>query len=288
MAKLTYDEVYERVSSLTELATLNDSLAGILAITKNPSGTARDLGTLISKDPALTAKLLATVNSCFYGFNRDVESIEDAIVLLGFDEVERFSLAISVIGQFSAKSRDAQALRQLWNHSLVCGVAAETAVEVYGIRSEDADGAYMAALLHDLGKAVIRQTFPEAVDAIGDQMIDNGLTEYDAENVVLDGANHCVVGAWASEQWNLPTAVVQGIQMHHNPADAPDDVALVKIINVADAVCYHVGVPAVKVKGPALQIRAQECQALPKRDEFLNAFCEHYEKKRAAIEAILG
>lgn len=288
MAKLTYDEVYDRVSSLSELATLNDSLAGILAITKDPSGTARDLATLISKDPALTAKLLATVNSCFYGFGRNVESIEDAVVMLGFDEVERMSLAISVIGQFSAKSRDTQALRQLWNHSLVCGVAAETAVEIHGIRSEEADGAYMTALLHDLGKAVIRQAFPETVDAIGDQMIDNGLTEYDAESVVLDGANHCVVGAWVSEQWNLPTAVIQGIQTHHSPAEAGDGAPLAQMISIADAACYHIGVPAVKVRGAAIQKRAEEFNAVPKKDEFLNRFCERYERKRAAIEAILG
>ena len=288
MAKLTYNEVFDRVGSLTELATLSSSLTGILQITQSSAGTAKDLGTIISKDPALSTKLLRTVNSCFYAFNRDIESVEDAVILLGFTEVERLSLAISVINKFSTKSLRGQALHQLWIHSLVCGIAAETVVEFFGVKNVATNDVYLAALLHDIGKAVIWQAFPEAVSEILHIMARSCVTDYEAERDVLGGATHCEIGAWTAGQWNLPSCIAQSLQMHHTPNDAVVDETLVKAIHIADAVCYQVGVPAVKIECPAPPSRVDSIRSLQGNRAFFKHFAERYEAKRAAIEAIVS
>lgn len=288
LKKLTYDEVFNRVASLTELATLSSTLTGIFQVTQSRNGTAKDLAVVISRDPALSMKLLRTVNSCFYAFNRQVESIEDAAVLLGFTEVERLSLAISVINKFSTRSLRGRVLHQLWLHSLVCGIAGETVVDFFGIKNAESNDVYLAALLHDVGKAIIWQAFPDAINPILRLMADERLTDYQAEHAVLDGATHSVIGAWAAEQWNLPSCVVQGLQMHHTPREAAAEETLVKVIHLADALCYQVGMPAVKIKCAAPPDRTTSLQSLKNNEAFLKRFAERYEAKRAAIEAIVG
>jgi HD-like signal output (HDOD) protein len=286
--KLTYDEVFDRVASLTELATLSSTLTGIFQVTQSRGGTAKDLALIISKDPALSMKLLRTVNSCFYAFNRPIESIEEAAVMLGFTEVERLSLAISVINKFSTRSLRGRVLHQLWLHSLVCGIAAETVVDFFGIKNVEDDDVYLAALLHDVGKAIIWQAFPDAINPILHLMADQNLTDYHAEHAVLDGATHCVIGAWAAEQWNLPSSVVQGLQMHHAPREASAEETIVKVIHLADALCYQVGMPAVKITCANPPDRTASLQSLKNNEAFLKRFAERYEAKRAAIEAIVG
>ena len=288
MAKKTYDEVFDRVRGCTELATFANSLREILSVTQSPSASAKNLAAVISKDPALAAKILRTVNSCFYGFTRTIETLDDAVSLLGFSEIERLSLAVSVINQFSSKRKLAKALKQLWRHSLVCGVAAETLVELYKIRNVAANDIYMGALLHDIGKAVILQVMPEALPEILSVMQLKKATPYEAEHEVLGGATHCEIGAWASAEWGLPPAIIESMQMHHTPEQVPGDTTLLKIIYMADAVCYYFAVPAVQLPNNAPQPGPAGCMALKDNAAFVNRFRERWEAKRNAIEAITG
>jgi len=288
MVDLSYDEVFDRVRSLSELATLTNSLTAILSITQDPSGTAKDLGTVISKDPALSMKLLKTVNSCFFGFERSIETIEDAVVLLGFAEVERLSMAVSVINHFGARTKRAKALNQLWIHCLVCGIAAETLVEVYQVKKIEPGQVYIAALLHDIGKAVLWQGFPEVMPEILSVMEEKNGTVHEAEREMLGGASHCEIGAWAAEQWSLPLSTIETIQLHHSPQEFPKDNPLPKVVHMADALCYHVRVPAQRLPGDAPQAGPPSYKFLHDNDTLLTRFRERYEAKRATIESLTG
>jgi HD-like signal output (HDOD) protein len=286
MPLLTYDAVFDRVRSCNELATFSRSLTEILHITQSASGNAKQLAAVISKDPALATKILRTVNSCFYAIDRTIENVEDAVVVLGFAEVERLSLAISVINQFSGRRAYANLLQQLWRHSLVCAVAAETLLELYRIRTISPSEVYMAALLHDIGKAVILQVFPEVLPAILEAMERSGATAYAAEHRLLGGATHCAIGAWASEQWNLSLATVEGIQLHHTPNETPGAATLPKLIYMADAACYYFHVPAIVLGDNAPQPGPDSCRFLQTNEAFVNRFRERWEAKRSTIETL--
>jgi len=286
MSSLTYDDVFERVTMLSEIATLSHSLPGILRVARDPEGEASDLATLIGKDPALSMKMLRTANSSFYAFGRTIDTIEDAVVLLGFAEVERLSLAISVVNQFRGGAGGAQALRQLWIHSLVCAIAAETVVEVYNVGVSEAADLYSGALLHDIGKAALRQALPEAALEIQRLMDEKQATEYQAEHEVLSGATHCVVGAWAAGQWALPLPIVEAIRMHHTPEEAEGDDTLIRVVRVADALCYRFGVPAARTAGGVVEAHAKACESLPDKETLFERFRERYEEKREALEAL--
>ncbi len=286
MQRLTYEEIYDRVSALTELATFSSSLTTIMRITKDPSGTAKQLGAAIARDPALTTKILRTVNSCFYAVNREIETIEDAVVVLGFSEVERLALAISVINQFSGRTKRGQALNQLWRHSLVCAVAAETIVEVRRIRSLESSDVYTAALLHDLGKAVLWQYFPDVARGIFHLVERGDIPPIEAERLVMGGATHCEVGAWICSQWSLPSSIVESVQMHHVPEQNPQEEGLTRVIHAADAVCYQVGVPALKLGKASPEDCSAPIPFLGDPEAFYAQFRERWEAKRQTIESV--
>lgn len=286
MTRLSYDEVFERVGALTELVTLAGSVSQIMRISRDASGTAAKLAAVISRDPALAMKLLRTVNSPFYGLRRTINTIEDAIVVLGFGEVERLSLAISVMKHFSSRSIRGQAVNQLFLHSLVCGIAAETLVDCFQLKGFNADDIFTAALLHDVGKAVIWQALPEAAREVMAVMESEHLSQYQAEQIVLGGANHCLIGAWASGEWNLPMTIVHSIQMHHTPLETKDDATLLKVIHIANAVCYHVSFPAVKTKSAPPAMAYEACAFLRGNDTFMQGFRTRYDAKRTLFESL--
>lgn len=100
MAQLVALGVRERVWALKEVSTLPSTLVRILSIVQDDSATALDLADVVGSDQALTMRILGTVNSSYYGFHRQIRTVPDAVVILGFDEVERLALAISVIHMF--------------------------------------------------------------------------------------------------------------------------------------------------------------------------------------------
>lgn len=235
-------DVRGKVWSLDQVATLPSTLVRILSIIQDESTTALDLADEISNDPALALKVLGAVNSSYYGFHRQISTISDAVVILGFEEVERLSLAISVINLFGRDRENARALHMLWRHSMACSVAASAIEAHYRPRKPGVNGAHVAALVHDIGKAVIAQYFPEAVRPILRLVQEDGLPVCEAEREILEGCTHCDIGAWIADRWGLPPSLVEAIAMHHAPELAPADHLLPHITHVADALCNAAGV----------------------------------------------
>ena len=239
--------VREKVWALDEIATLPSTLVRILSVVQDESTTALDLAAEITSDPALTLKVLGTVNSSYYGFHRQINSIPDAVVILGFDEVERLALAISVINLFGRDQESARALHMLWRHSLACSVVAGCLETHYRSRFPSISGAHIAGLLHDIGKAVIAQYFPEAVVPITHLVQEDGLSVLEAEREVLEGSSHCDIGAWLAERWDLPPTLVESISMHHTPEAVPAGNLLTHATHLADVLCNRAGIRAMNV-----------------------------------------
>ena len=117
-------------------------------------------------------------------------------------------------------------------------------------------------------------------------MEDSHLSQFHAEQEVLCGANHCVVGAWASGEWSLPTSIIHSIQMHHTPLEAKNDVPLLKVIHIANAACYHLGFPAVKTKTAPPTAAYESCAFLHGNETFMQGFRTRYEAKRALFDSL--
>ncbi len=285
MAHTCIGDVRAKVWSLEEVATLPSTMVRILSVVQDESTTALDLAAEIACDPALTMKVLGTVNSSYYGFHRQINSIPDAVVILGFDEVERLALAISVINLFGRDRASGRALHMLWRHSLACSVVAGCLESHCRSRMPSISGAHIAGLLHDIGKAVIGQYFPEAVAPITHLVQEDGLTVCDAEREVLEGCTHCDIGSWLAERWDLPPEVVESIAMHHTPEMAPADRLLTHATHLADAICNRVGIRALNANTPC-EVSPSVSEQLVVEEAVIANIEQRLDKQRGLIGAM--
>jgi putative nucleotidyltransferase with HDIG domain len=143
--------------------------------------------------------------------SRRVNSVHHAIVIIGFDAVKEIILTTSLFHTFK-DSQIVKALQPLWQHSLECALATKRLAWVY--RYEAMDEAYLVGLLHDIGKLVIQQFFPDQFRLI--QSGNNGGIEcLQLEKEVL-GLTHAEVAGKMARHWNFPETLVEAIAHHHD------------------------------------------------------------------------
>jgi putative nucleotidyltransferase with HDIG domain len=248
MPELCVNVGRDEVCAIQSLATLPASLARVLALVQDDSSTALDLAEVISSDQALAMRVLRTVNSAYYGLHRQVRTISEAVVILGFNEVERLATTISVMSLFSKDRESIRALQLLWRHSVACSVVAGTLELAPECAEADLGGAHVAGLLHDVGKAALAQHFPEVFAEVLRVVQEQGTTGVQAEEMVMNGVNHAMVGAWLAEQWDLPPALVEAIALHHSPEEAPRGHLLPATVHTANRLCHWLGMGAATAK----------------------------------------
>jgi signal transduction histidine kinase/HD-like signal output (HDOD) protein/CheY-like chemotaxis protein len=177
-----------------------------------------DLARVIESDPALTLKILKLVNAAANSLVRQVSSMQQAIALLGMTTVRCSILGVFIRDLMPQSTEEtAKHFDEVWAHSLGCAVAAQLIAEkTYPSLKYEA---FIAALLHDIGKIFIIEYLPERYVQIKKYMESNRVSSLVAEQEIL-GTDHTRIGKWIAERWNLPGKLVRGIWMHHNPIDS--------------------------------------------------------------------
>jgi putative nucleotidyltransferase with HDIG domain len=208
------ERLRKRVESLEGLPTLPSVANHLLSLTQSPQTSATQIGEIISQDQALTARVLKLVNSAYYGFPRQITTINHAVVILGFSRVKNIVLAASVFGMADQLSPPRFNASGFWVHSLGAAVASRTVAR--DLACGEAEEAFVCGLLHDIGKLVLAQVAPEDYDrclAAADKRGEH-IRIVEAEAF---GVDHAEVGSWLVEQWKLPPAVVAAVRRHHTP-----------------------------------------------------------------------
>lgn len=228
--------IEDALLNIRELPTLPAVLGKILSTAADPDASAIDLGRLIAADQSLSATLLKLVNSSYYGFYRQIKTVTQAIVVLGFLEVRNLTLTATAFQAFdSVPSKYDRP--QLWRHSLAVAIAAD---RIAKLLKRNTEGCFESGLLHDLGKVVLDWLYPELYrDAVANANT-NACSIADAELPIFT-MNHATVGGLLGEYWNLPESVVETIRFHHDPASAKLDPEQVHIIAAANALTYRAG-----------------------------------------------
>ena len=223
-------------------------------LSRDDAGVAEIAG-LVRADAALSSEMLRIVNSPLYGMKLRVNSIQQALVVLGFDEIRRFVLAVSMRGFLGASMR-LDLLRGIWRHSLACAIVCEELSIACSSSEGRDDRAYTTGLLADIGRLALFVVHPEGYSAL--------LTDADPATAMLErernafGLDHCEAGAWLAGKWGLPEEVKRVAATHHNPPDAPE-FHLEKLIQVG---MLLTGVLGFDVTLPARQYSLQEIRAL--------------------------
>jgi putative nucleotidyltransferase with HDIG domain len=228
--KLAEGDARRFVRGIDNLPTLPSVVARVSEIIDSPNASAADINKVIRQDIALSARILRLVNSSFYGFPRRISSITHAVVILGFNTVRNVALSAFVLDAFNAKDLPF-GHREFWIHSLGVGVSANAMARLRG--SADAEDAFIAGLLHDVGKIVLHQHARTQFAAALMEVKEKDCLLVDAERDVL-GLTHAQVGSMLLDAWHLPPRIVEAVERHHAPETSTEARELTAIVHVAD------------------------------------------------------
>ncbi|KFB74241.1 MAG: putative domain HDIG [Candidatus Accumulibacter phosphatis] len=220
-----------RPIDIYEVPTLPTIIIQAIKMMQNPNVDARAVERLMVNDPAISAKILRVANSAFFGFSRRVATIADAVRVLGFINVQ--GMLISV-GAFDAFRTERLNLVDFWKHS----IATATAARFLSSRVHcSADEAFMAGLLHDIGKLIFAVQAESAYRQVLELKRGSAMSSLEAERTLFE-FTHPEVGEMVAERWDLPAKYLAAIAHHHDPAAAGDERMFCALIGLADQAAY--------------------------------------------------
>ncbi|MFQ5717668.1 MAG: HDOD domain-containing protein, partial [Nitrospinales bacterium] len=198
----------------------------------DPECSFSEIARIISADTALCARLLKIVNSPFYGFPSQVETISHAIAIVGTSQLRDLVLATTILSKFKGLSVELVNMESFWRHSIACGLAARIIATFR--RESNPDRFYVIGLLHDIGRLIVYQNIPEQAKEVFDVAQSKERLVHEVEREVL-GFDHADVGKKLLEIWKLPPGLAEAVGNHHNPAQSfgyPLESAVVHAANI--------------------------------------------------------
>lgn len=229
--------ILKRVQNLPPLPT---SALRVIALLRNPETSAKDLELVIGQDPSLTAGILKQANSAYYGYARRISSLQEAIVLLGFQVVQSLAMSVALAPLLKTPLVGYEVEQDgLWKHSILTGIAAKSICK--RLKLPGGEAAFTAGLLHDIGKLVISMYVQEVGSYLIERVTVAKLSYVELEEKVI-GYSHATVGGFMARSWNLPDDLVGSIANHHSPSQAQNNIQLATVVHIANGLANILGV----------------------------------------------
>ncbi|MBN1593499.1 MAG: HDOD domain-containing protein [Candidatus Coatesbacteria bacterium] len=210
------------VASMKSVPSLPSLYVRLLEELRSPSPSIAKVGEVISSDVGMTAKILQLVNSAFFGINRHVSSPTQAVNFLGLETIKALVLSAQAFSQFEKEELPAHLTSNLWNHSVAAGSYAKTITRLEGASGEISDHAFLAGLLHDIGKLVLAVNFRDTYDEVLQLAETERVSLAVAESKLL-GVTHAEVGGNLLGLWGLPNAIMEAVTFHHYSDGCPEE-----------------------------------------------------------------
>jgi putative nucleotidyltransferase with HDIG domain len=234
---LNDDNLHARIARIDKLPVLPSIYDQLVREMQSESASMQKIAALIRQDVAISARVLQMINSAYFGVSRHVDSVMQAVTLLGFDTVKSLVLTAGVFSQFKDSGLQGFLVDEIYNHSLAVGTNAQHYANAFGLSRGHSEEALTAGTLHDIGKLILVTNFESEVRQIISVMQESKLPLHEAERQVL-GINHCEMGAHLLSLWGLSDHILEAVAFHDAPrgsADqAPNVLAAVHIANAFD------------------------------------------------------
>ena len=212
-------EVLDRVLESPRLPSLPAIAIEVIDLVQHKDVKIKQIADTIQHDPALSTKILKTVNSSFYGQAHAISTISHALVVLGLNAVKSLALGFTLVNNL----RDADATGSIhlafWRRSLYGAVAARRLGQEIGLVQHEE--AFLGGLLQDLGVLAMSQTLGDDYGLLVKQAGPEHHRLRDLERQELQ-TDHAEIGSALAHQWNLPPLLVEPIRFHEEPDRAPE------------------------------------------------------------------
>lgn len=203
-----------------------------ISLIDSAKADSKKIASVLKQDLLLAARLLSIANSPFYGMCRKVDDIENAYVILGNNIIRNILISAGALDSFPVTDER----NKIWYHSLEVATVSE-----YLAKKVDLEHgrAYMVGLLHDVGKFILLDAYPEHQSIIqANHTMSSGSSIEEEMNLM--GINHAQAGATVIGVWNLPEEMQLLVEKHHYPAISENSKELT-ILQLADDICYMLG-----------------------------------------------
>lgn len=203
----------------------------------NDRTTPTALEQIIESDQALAGKLLSLANSAYYGFSQKITTIQRAITVIGFQELQLLAFGAGLAGIFDMKKAppgfDGEGL---WIHCMVVSWGARELAKAS--RYPSAGEIMIAGLLHDLGKLVLSTHLAQYYVHVLEK-VEEGIPYYEAEEQL--GLSHTMVGNWLARKWSIPDVHIAAIRDHHSPRPSDPHFTATCLVLLADRLAKTLG-----------------------------------------------
>jgi putative nucleotidyltransferase with HDIG domain len=228
-------QILKKVNRLEPIPTV---IHKVLDLADNPESSLNDLVGVVERDSAITANLLKTVNSAHMGLPVKVDSVRQAISMLGLQQVVEMVLSQNMSGNLQ-RSQKGYGLDKgdLWRQSLAVAMVARALAGQRDLMSLPA--IYTAALLKDIGKVILHEFVAEHLPAIQKLVAEKGMSFVEAETAVL-GMDHATLGGIIAKQWHFSSHMTYMIENHHLPNPASRNDPATAALYLADMVAMMV------------------------------------------------
>ena len=194
-------------------------MADTLRILDDPGSSAIEIGDVIQRDQALVARSLRVVNSAAFGFNRRIETVREAIVMIGLRRMRGMVSAMATSGLFAKGIPGLVDPKFLWAHALEVSMWATEMIDSRKLWS--AQSAVIGGLLHDLGIVILCQYAPDRYRTVLEKTRSTQAHLHEVEQQEL-GTTHAMVGAALCAKWQLPATISGLVQNHHSNKETLD------------------------------------------------------------------
>jgi HD-like signal output (HDOD) protein len=189
----------------------------ILAVIEDPHTTATRLERAVAMDQALTAKILRIANSPFYGAVREIKTVSEAIVRLGYVTIRNWTLVTATKSVFLGAGAGLL-FQKIWRQSVLSAMAAQKVAQM--LRRAEPETVFVGGLMQNIGQLVLARSHFDLFQQVLTISTEEGLPYHLVEQELL-GFDHGDLGALLIKEWNLSEDLEQGVRWHHR-LDHPD------------------------------------------------------------------
>jgi putative nucleotidyltransferase with HDIG domain len=218
-------ELQRAIKDTRSIPTLPGIISKLSNLAANDKVSVHELARVVSADQVLSAKVLRLVNSPFYGFSGRVSTVSNALILLGVNVVKSLAVTSSI---FEIMEKH---VIGLWEHSIGAATAAQ--IIARQLKLPDPEEISTAALLHDIGKVVIKINLKQDYDSLLALISQKDLSMLEAERELL-GTDHAEIGEWLAKSWFLPEKLIEPIASHHAVEKSMLHSAKTAVVHIAD------------------------------------------------------
>jgi len=208
----------ERVRECSTLPSLPTVALRVLELTQHTEFDLADIARVISKDPALSSKILRTVNSSFYGNGHTVSTISQALVLLGSAAIRTLVIGFSLGGAVNKMKTTAFDRAAYWRRCVYAATAARILCDRMQLPQQET--CFLAALLMDIGMLALDQVLGEEYGVVTARVLTHSELP-SVESQVL-GVNHAEVSGFLARQWKFPLALQVPMEFHHQQQEVKE------------------------------------------------------------------